>query len=161
LVIDSDVRKAEILKELHEEFGYKGRESTYRQVANRYYWDKCYKDVWEFVASCDRCQLRDPRRLEEALCPTWSSTLFEKIGLDVIYMPPCKGKNYLVVARDDLSGWVEARALSSANLAAIADFLWEDVVCRHGCFRRLVVNGGPENKGWVKAFTKKYGIKRV
>jgi len=37
LVIDSDVRKAEILKELHEEFGYKGRESTYRQVADRYY----------------------------------------------------------------------------------------------------------------------------
>jgi len=37
LVIDSDVRKAEILKELHEEFGYKGRESTYRRVADRYY----------------------------------------------------------------------------------------------------------------------------
>jgi len=62
-------------------------------------------------------------------------------------MPPCKGKNYFVVARDDLSGWVEARALSSADLAAIADFLWEDVVCRYGCFGRLVVNGGPENKG--------------
>jgi len=89
------------------------------------------------------------------LCPTWSSTLFEKIGLDVIHMPPCKGKNYLVVARDDLSGWVEARALSSANS------LWEDVVCRYGCFGRLVVDGGPENKGWVKAFTRKYGIKRV
>jgi len=87
--------------------------------------------------------------------------LFEKIGLDVIHMPPCKGKNYLVVARDDLSGWVEARALLSANSAAIADFLWEDVVCRYGCFGRLVVDRGPKNKGWVKAFTRKYGIKRV
>ena len=76
-------------------------------------------------------------------------------------MLPCKGKNYLVVARDNLSGWVEARALLSANSAAIADFLWEDVVCCYRCFKRLVVNGGPENKGWVKAFTKKYGIKRV
>jgi len=76
-------------------------------------------------------------------------------------MPPCKRKNYLVVARDNLSGWVEARALSSANLAAIAEFLWEDVVCRYRCFRRLVVDRGPKNKGWVKAFTKKYRIKRV
>jgi len=76
-------------------------------------------------------------------------------------MPSCKGKNYLVVARDDFSGWVEARALLSANLAAIADFLWEDVVCRYRCFRRLVVDRGLKNKGWVKAFTKKYGIKRV
>jgi hypothetical protein len=61
-------------------------------------------------------------------------------------MPLCEGKNYLVVAREDLSGWVEAR---------------EDVVCRHGCFRRLVINGGLENKGQVTAFTKKYSIERV
>ena len=76
-------------------------------------------------------------------------------------MPPCKGKNYLVVAREDLSGWSEARALSSANSAAVARFLWEDVVCRHGCFGRLIVDGGLENKKHVTAFTKKYGIKRV
>ena len=37
LVIDSDVRKAEILKELHKDFGHKGRESTYKRVADRYY----------------------------------------------------------------------------------------------------------------------------
>ena len=161
LVIDSDVRKAEILKELHKDFGHKGRESTYRRVADRYYWEDCYKDVQDFVASCERCQLRDSHRLEEALYPTWSSALFEKVGLDVVQMPPCKGKNYLVVAREDLSGWSEARALSSANSAAVARFLWEDVVCRHRCFGRLVVDGGPENKKHVTAFTKKYGIKRV
>ena len=93
--------------------------------------------------------------------PTWTSTLFEKVCLDVVYMPSCEGKNYLVVAREDLSGWPEARALSSADSDAIAKFLWEDVVCRHGCFRRLVVDSGLENKGHVTAFAKKYSIKRV
>jgi hypothetical protein len=161
LVIDSDERKAEILTELHDDCGHKGRESTYRRVSDRYYWENCYDDVRKFVASCERCQLRDPHRLEEALYPTWSSALFEKIGLDVVQMPPCEGKNYLVVAREDLSGWPEARALSSVNSAAVAKFLWEDVVCRHGCFGRLVVDGGSENKGYVAAFTKKYGIERV
>jgi hypothetical protein len=76
-------------------------------------------------------------------------------------MPSCEGKNYLVAAREDLSGWVEGRALASANSAAVAKFLWEDVVCRHGCFGRLVVDGGPENKRHVAEFTKKYGIERV
>ena len=76
-------------------------------------------------------------------------------------MPPCQGKNYLVVAREDLSGWVEARALGSANSASVAKFLWEDVICRHGCFGRLVIDGGPENKGYVTAFAEKYGIERV
>jgi hypothetical protein len=161
LVIDSDERKAIILKELHDNCGHKGRESTYRRVADRYYWENCYKDVKAFVASCDRCQLRDPRRLEEALYPTWSSALFEKIGLDIVQMPPCQGKNYLVVAREDLSGWVEARALAKANSASVAKFIWEDVVCRHGCFGRLVVDGGPENKGYVAAFAEKYRIERV
>jgi hypothetical protein len=51
--------------------------------------------------------------------------------------------------------------LASANSDAVAKFLWEDVVCRHGCFGRLVVDRGPENKGHIAAFTKKYGIKWV
>ena len=76
-------------------------------------------------------------------------------------MLPCEGKNYLVVAQEDLSRWLEAQALLSATSAAVAKFLWEDVVCYHGCFRRLVVDRGPENKGYVTAFAKKYSIKQV
>jgi hypothetical protein len=38
-------------------------------------------------------------------------------------MLACKGKNYLVVAREDLSRWVEAQALLAANSAAVAKFL--------------------------------------
>jgi hypothetical protein len=45
LVINTEDRKAEILKGLHKELRHKGRESTYQRVTNRYYWDNCYKDV--------------------------------------------------------------------------------------------------------------------
>jgi hypothetical protein len=34
-----------------------------------------------------------------------------------------KGKKYLVIARDNLSGWIEARALSSATFEAVVRFL--------------------------------------
>ena len=37
IVIDSPERRAEILRELHNENGHKGRESTYYKVASRYY----------------------------------------------------------------------------------------------------------------------------
>ena len=76
-------------------------------------------------------------------------------------MPMDNGKNYLVTTRCDLSGYPESRALAKANSESIAKFLWEDVVCRHGCFGRLVIDGGPENKKLVEAFTKLYGIQRV
>jgi len=51
--------------------------------------------------------------------------------------------------------------LLSATLAVVAKFLWEDVVCRHKCFSKLVINKGPENKRYVATFTAKYRIKQV
>ena len=86
--------------------------------------------------------------------------MLEKVGLDVIHMALCNGKHYLVTARDDLSGWAKLRALANATSAAVAKFLWEDVVYRHGCFRRMVVDGGPKNKKHVDEFTRKHGIRR-
>ncbi len=76
-------------------------------------------------------------------------------------MPPCRGKSYLISAREDLSGWIEARALSRATSELVAQFLWEDVICRHGCFGKLVCDGGPENKKYVEALALRYGINRV
>ena len=74
--------------------------------------------------------MRDPTRQEEALHPTWISLCWAKVGLDVVYMPSREGKKFLVAARDDLSGWVEARAIGNANSLSVARFLWEDVICR-------------------------------
>ena len=76
-------------------------------------------------------------------------------------MPDCMGKFYLVVARENLSEWVEDRALIRATSANVAKFLWEDVICRHGCFEKLIVNGELENKNWLEKLAKRYGIKRV
>lgn len=68
---------------------------------------------------------------------------------------------FLVVVRDDLSGWIEAKALRNANSKEVARFLWEDVICRHGCFGRMIVDGGLENKDLVEDLAARYGIKRV
>jgi hypothetical protein len=76
-------------------------------------------------------------------------------------MPTNRGKKALVIAREDLSGWPEAKALANATAKEVATFLWEEVVYRHRVFKRLVINGGPKNQGVAIAFTKKYNIKRV
>ena len=34
-------------------------------------------------------------------------------------------------------------------------------MCRHKCFGKLVVDGGPKNKAYVAKFTKRYRIRRV
>lgn len=69
----------------------------------------------------------------------------EKWAIDITYMPKQKGKQYLVVARDDMSGWVEARALALKDAKSVAKFIWEVIICRHGLFWRLVVDGRKDN----------------
>ncbi len=43
----------------------------------------------------------------------------------------------------------------------MADFLWKDIICRHGCFRKLIIDGGSENKNIVAELARKYRRKRV
>jgi hypothetical protein len=161
LVIDTDRNKARILRSCHNDSGHKGRESTYHRISTRYFWKGCYKDTMEFVQTCPECQLRSLRQQEEPLFPTASNGLMEKWALDITYMTKRQGKQYLVVARDDMSGWVEARALSHKTAAAVASFIWEDIICRHGLFWRLVVDGGKENIGEVIQLLNKMEIQRV
>ena len=51
--------------------------------------------------------------------------------------------------------------MRNTNSEAVAQFLWEDVVCCYNYFERLIIDEGPENKKHINEFTKKYGIKRV
>ena len=93
-----------------------------------------YEDVDKYVKSCEECQCRARIRYEEPLHPTWSITVWEKVGVDVVFMPETSdGYKFIVFARDDLSGWVEGRALKENTARNVAKFLYEDVICRHGC----------------------------
>ena len=150
-----------ILLQLHDESGYKRWEGTYRWVVDQYWWDNLHGEVKSYVQSCEECQRRDFFRPEEALHPTWVAVLWQKVGLDVVYMPFCEGYRFLVVARCDLSGWVEAKPLCTLSSRAVADFLWKDVICRHGCFGKLVIDGGSENKDAVVELAQRYKVKRV
>lgn len=160
-VVDDLEKRQKILKELHDNGGHREREGTYRRVADRYWWEDMVRDGKRYVQTCEACQKRDPARSEEALHPTWVNGMWQKVGLDIVHMPSSQGMKYLVVARDDFSGWPEARALHSATAKNVAKFLWENVICRHGCFGKLVVDGEPENKDHVIELANRYAIKRV
>ena len=106
-MIDNEADRQSILKSLHDESGHRGREGTYRQITDRYWWERMEKDVKTYVQICKQCQKRSKVTVEEALHPTWVSVMWSKVAVDVVHMPPCQGKHYLVVVRKDLSGWVE------------------------------------------------------
>ena len=77
-------------------------------------------------------------------------------------MPLRSGKNRLVLARGEGSGWVEGRALRNADAKSIAKFIVEEVMCRHGVFQELVTDGGPENdNALVTELSRTYGIRHI
>jgi Integrase zinc binding domain/RNase H-like domain found in reverse transcriptase/Reverse transcriptase (RNA-dependent DNA polymerase) len=160
-VVDSEADRLSILHALHDDCGHRGREGTYRRIADRYWWKDLSREVAKYCRSCQECQRRAPNRQEEALHPTWVSVMWQKVALDIVYMPPVQGYKYLVLARDDLSGWVEGKPLVLKTAAAVAKFIWEGLICRFGIFGRLVVDGGRENTELVTEMMQRYGTERV
>jgi hypothetical protein len=154
-------QRLEIIRELHHENGHRAKQSTYEHIARRYQWKGMYDDVVKYVQSCEECQRRARARYEEPLHPTWSIIVWEKVGIDIVHMPDSGGFKFIVFARDDLSGWVEGRAIRVANSKSVAKFIYEDIICRHGCPRRLVLDGGSENMDLTRDLLEHYRIRRT
>ncbi|KEQ61772.1 uncharacterized protein M437DRAFT_50475, partial [Aureobasidium melanogenum CBS 110374] len=81
--------------------------------------------------------------------------------IDIIYMPISFGASYLIIAREGLSSYLEARALRDPTSKLVAKFLYEEVIYRYSYFYKLVINGGPKNTGYTYDLTKDYSIKRI
>ena len=60
-------------------------------------------------------------------------------------MPTVSGYSRLVVMRDYLTGWLEAKALKKADSKSVAAFVHEWIT-RFGLMGELVCDNGPENK---------------
>ena len=54
-VIDGKERREEIMQSLHDDSGHRGREGTYRRVADRYWWEDMWQVVKQYVKTCEEC----------------------------------------------------------------------------------------------------------
>ncbi len=93
------------------------------------------------VSSCHECQTRQLTRM--LLPPTISApvTIFEKVFVDVMFMSPrSKNYGYIVCAKDDLTGVVEASPLINNNSKELAKFFWEKIYCRYGAIGQVVTD---------------------
>lgn len=78
--------------------------------------------------------------------------------MDTTPAPNENGYKAVVQARDSASGWLEARALKELTPKRVAQFIWEDIICRHGVPHEVVIDFGPEMRSELREFLKKYGV---
>lgn len=128
---------------MHKELGHRCLEETYQRIIARFWWPNLKKWGKVWIRSCENCQKRSSLVPREVRSATGVGSLFQRVALDACHIKPGKYK-YLIVARDDLSGWVEASALVNLTSAAVTKFLLETWIYRYGSIKSVSVENGPE-----------------
>ncbi len=160
-VMNFQEERSNILQKLHDESDHHERKKTYQKMINRYWWKKIWKNTCMYVKFCEECQLQTLRWEKKTLHSIWILKVWKKIEMNVIHMSSSKEKRYIVLTRNDFLKWVEEKALKAATLKAIVKFLWKDVICRHDCLKRFVMNEESKNKEIIETLIEKYKIKWV
>src|SRR5215471_3598566 len=136
--------------------------TTYEKIKERYYWPNMKKDIEDYVRSCDSCQRRNKPTGKHELHLIKIKEPWYQIGIDIVGPLPitARKKKYIVVAMDYFTKWPEARALTEATAKKVADFIYEDIICRHGCPQRILSDRGSHfNNNLIQDLTERFKIK--
>jgi Integrase zinc binding domain/Integrase core domain len=147
----------------HPTAGHFGIEATYNKISQHYYWKGMKKDIEEYIKSCDRCQRRGNKGGEEFLNPIEVGKAFDKIGIDFVgpLKRSNKGNKYILVITDYLTKWPEAKALREATAEKVAEVLYKEIICRHGCPKIIQSDRGTHfNNKLIKQLCDKFRIKQ-
>ncbi|KAL8108705.1 hypothetical protein AgCh_008657 [Apium graveolens] len=139
------------LEEVHE--GICGQHLGGRALAHKitrlgFYWPEMMADAKEYVKKCDRCQKHAPvaRQPPEMLTSINSPIPFAMWGMDILGPFPMATaqRKFLIVAIDYFTKWIEAKPLAKITTKQVAQFLWENIMCRYGIPRILVTDNGTQ-----------------
>ncbi|MBW0472335.1 hypothetical protein O181_012050 [Austropuccinia psidii MF-1] len=99
------------------------------------------KSVKKWVQSCLACQKRSQNLQREQGKSTATLTIFERVSMDAVHIKSGRWK-YMVVARDDFSGWPETVGLVKLTAKAVAEWFTSEWICRYGSPKEVTVDGG-------------------
>ncbi len=156
-----------ILKDVHE--GICGHHASSRAIAAKvfragFYWLTAIEDAKEIVRTCDACQrfAAKPHSPAAELTPIPLSWPFAQWGLDMVgklHKASPGGYEYLLVAVDKFTKWIEAKPINSPDAASAIKFV-KDIVFRFGVPHSIVTdNGSNFTSKEFKAYCAEVGIK--
>src|SRR6266542_4001133 len=142
--------------------GHLGYKRVLQKLIKRYYWLRMAKDVDQYIQACYQCQMKKLMQRINKLHLISPSRLFNQWGVDVIrpLLITLKGNQYIIIAVKYLSKWQEAKAVTEANALSISKFLYQNIICRFGCFTHLHTDRGIEFVNEiVERLTEKFRVK--
>ena len=114
----------------------------------RLWWLDVYKDAIEFVKQCDECKrYKTPSYKDEMpLRPMMEMRAFSKWGIDFVGpidpLVTHTHAQYIIVATDNMTEWVEAKATPKNDAHTTTKFLYESFFTRYGLPFEIVSDRG-------------------
>lgn len=128
--------------------GHFGVEKTFAKISRYYAWPNMYKDIKNFVESCQVCVQKRQQRIQHGLPANlpigsrpWSDVYLD---LSVGHVKTYSGNVCRIHAIDDFTGYMEVRALPSHTAADIKKFILEEIVWKHGTPKSIMADNGKE-----------------
>ncbi|XP_062094327.1 uncharacterized protein LOC133800385 [Humulus lupulus] len=136
--------------------------TTTKVLQSGFYWPTSFKDANSFVKAYDRCQhtSNNSRRNEMPLNVILEVELFDVWGIDFMGPFPSSYNNeYILLAVDYVSKWVEAAATKTNDGKIVLNFLHKHIFTRFGTPRALISDEGSHfvNKQ-LDALLARYGV---
>jgi hypothetical protein len=124
---------------------YNGERTAAKVLQSGFFWPTLFKDAYQHAQRCDNCQMTGgiSKRNEMPLQNILVVEVFDCWGIDFIGPFPSSFSNeYILVAVDYVSKWVEAIASPKADGKTVIKFLKKNIFTRFGTPRVLISDGG-------------------
>ncbi|XP_043700072.1 uncharacterized protein LOC122650748 [Telopea speciosissima] len=140
-----------VLREVHEgicgkHFG--GMALAHKVIKQGYFLPYLCKEAMSFVCKCLKCQKFAPITCQPATELTSISSLlpFVQWGMDILgpFPKASGGRQFVVMAVDYFTKWIEAEALAMISAAKVWKFFLHFVIYRYGIPRTLITDNGKQ-----------------
>ncbi|RVW22075.1 putative acyl-coenzyme A oxidase [Vitis vinifera] len=129
-----------------------------------YFWLTMETDCCQFVQKCPECQIHGdlihaPPSELHALTSPWPFSVW---GIDIIGKVSPKsssGHEFILVAIDYFTKWVEAASYARLTSAKVASFIRSHIICRYGVPHELISDRGAHFRAEVDTLLQEYGIR--
>jgi transposase InsO family protein len=127
-----------------------------------FFWPTLFRDVHRYVQKCDKCQRTGNINKRHEMPQHYMLEVepFDVWGVDFMGpFPPSFGHQYILVAVDYVTKWVEAIPCTSADSKAVVNLFKKTIFPRFGVPRVVISDGGAHfvNRT-IEALMRKYGV---
>ncbi|XP_034674313.1 uncharacterized protein LOC117905510, partial [Vitis riparia] len=129
-----------------------------------YFWLTMETDCCQFVQRCLECQIHGdlihvPPSELHALTSPWPFSIW---GIDIIGKISPKsssGHEFILVAIDYFTKWVEAASYARLTSSGVASFIRSHIICRYGVPHELISDRGVHFRAEVDTLVQRYSIR--